>query len=93
VGTASLGALVSVNVPYVVVETVKRAEDGNGIIVRLYENQRNRGKFTLQTGFALAQAYHCNLLEENETQLPVQDDQVQLDVRPYEIITLRLIPA
>jgi alpha-mannosidase len=90
---ASLGALVSVNVPHVIVETVKRAEDGNGIIVRLYENERNRGKFTLTTGFPLAGAYHCNLLEENGEHLATQNNQVTLNVRPYEIITLRLIPA
>jgi alpha-mannosidase len=85
-------SLVSVNVPWVVIETIKGAEDGNGIIVRLYENQRNRGTITLKAGFAVAEAYHCNLLEENENALPVQDNQLQMDIAPYQIITLRLIP-
>ncbi|HVO43389.1 MAG TPA: glycoside hydrolase family 38 C-terminal domain-containing protein, partial [Aggregatilineales bacterium] len=91
-GARALHSLVSVSVPNVVVETIKRAEDGNGLIVRLYEDQRNRGPFTLKTGFALSQAYRCNLLEENEQVLRVQDDQVQLDITPYQIITLRLVP-
>ncbi|MEO8397928.1 MAG: glycosyl hydrolase-related protein, partial [Chloroflexota bacterium] len=69
-----------------------RAEDGNGVIVRMYEDQRNRGKFTLTTGFALKEAYHCNLLEENDGALAVKNNQVQLDVTPYQIISLRLIP-
>jgi alpha-mannosidase len=91
-GTTALGSLVSVSAPNVIIETIKRAEDGNGLIVRLYENQRNRGKVTLTAGFALAEAYPCNLLEENEDALPVQNNQVRIEVAPYQIITLRLVP-
>jgi len=90
--TASLDSLVSVSAPNVVVETVKLAEDGNDLIVRLYENQRNRGTVSIKAGFALAKAHHCNLLEENEAVLPIRDNKVQIDIRPYEIVTLRLAP-
>ena len=91
-GAGALNSLVSVSAANVVIETVKQAEDGNGVIVRMYEDQRNRGKFTLTTGFALKEAHHCNLLEENDGALEVKNNQVQLDVTPYQIITLRLIP-
>jgi len=90
--TAVLGSLVSVSAPYVVIETVKRAEDGNGLIVRLYENQRNRGTVTVTTSFALSKVIHCNLLEEEGPELAFQGNQVQIDVAPYQIISLRLIP-
>ncbi|MBI5670325.1 MAG: alpha-mannosidase [Chloroflexi bacterium] len=86
------GSLVSVSSSSVVIETIKRAEDGNGLIVRLYENERTRRKIAVSAGFALAEVYHCNLLEENEAALAVQDNQVQMDISPYQIITLRLIP-
>ena len=86
------GSLVSVSAPNVVIETVKQAEDGNGLIVRLYEDQRNRGKFTLTAGFALAEVQHCNLLEEKESAVEFKGSQVMLDIAPYQIITLRLIP-
>ncbi len=89
--TQSLSSLVSVSAPNVVIETIKWAEDGNGLIVRMYEDQRNRGSVTLKAGFALADAYHCNLLEENGQQVQIQNDQVQLDITPYQIITLRLV--
>ncbi|MFN8420852.1 MAG: alpha-mannosidase, partial [Anaerolineae bacterium] len=80
--STSLGSLVSVDAPNVIIETVKRAEDGNGIIVRLYEHQRNRGKITISTSFALAEAYHCNLLEENQNALTVQEHSLELEVTP-----------
>jgi alpha-mannosidase len=91
-GAGLAGSLVSVSAPNIVIETIKRAEDGDGLIVRLYENQRSRGRITVKAGFALAAAYHCNLLEVNEQALQVQGDAVQMDVRPYQIITLRLVP-
>ena len=86
------GSLVSVDAPYVVIETIKRAEDGNGIIVRLYENERSRGRITVNVGFALAGAFHTNLLEEDSAAVEVQGNQVQLNIGPYEIVSLRLIP-
>lgn len=91
-GSDTMQSLVSVDSANVTIETVKLAEDGNGIIVRLYENHRNRGSATIQAGFALAGAYHCNLLEENEDELTVTDNSVSLSIRPYQIATLRLIP-
>lgn len=77
--------------PNIIIETIKRAEDGHGFIVRLYEAQRRRGPITLTTGFDLASAWRCNLLEENQAEVAVQDNRVELAVKPYEIITLQLM--
>lgn len=85
--------LIAVDAANVVIETVKAAEDGQGIIVRLYENERKRGVATIKAGFNLKAAYHCNLLEENEDELLVQGSSVSLKVRPYQIATLRLVPS
>ncbi len=92
-GNAGAQSLITVNRPNVIVETIKQAEDGNGIIVRLYENERNRGPVTIKAGFDLKAAYHCNLLEEDEAQLETTDNSISLTVRPYQIATLRLVPA
>ncbi|HPH96938.1 MAG TPA: glycoside hydrolase family 38 C-terminal domain-containing protein [Anaerolineaceae bacterium] len=77
----------------VVIETIKPAEDGRGVIVRLYECQRQRGPLTLRAGFPLAGAWRCNLLEEDQEALPCADQAVQTAIRPYQILTLRLLPA
>jgi alpha-mannosidase len=86
-------SLLSVDRPGVVVETVKWAEDGDGVIVRLYESQRRRGKLELSTGFPVAKAWRTNLLEENQDALELDGRRVALSIRPYEIITMRLVPA
>ena len=91
-GSRPPASLVSVGVPNVVIETVKQAEDGRGVIVRLFENERSRGLVTLRAGFPLASAYRCNLLEENESPLTVTENAIQLTLKPYQIMTLRLVP-
>lgn len=86
-------SLLSVDSPNIVVETVKRAEDGEGFIVRLYEAQRTRGQVTLKAAFPLAAAWRANLLEQNQTEFEIQGNSVTFQAEPYEIITLRLVPA
>ena len=78
--------------PNVIVETIKQAEDGNGIIVRLYESQRKRGPVRIQLGFEVEAAWETNLLEENETALSVEDGLVLINMKPYQIVTLRVQP-
>jgi len=77
----------------IVVETIKGAEDGNGLIVRLYESQRRRSRARLHLGFKLGSAWLTNLLEENQAALTPDGNMLTLSVRPYEIVTLRLVPA
>ncbi len=57
-------SLVSCDAPNIVIETVKRAEDGKGVIVRFYETQRIRGAVNLAFGFPVKAVYRTNLLEE-----------------------------
>lgn len=91
--SAAPHAFVTVSEPNVIVETVKRAEDGDGIILRLYESHRRRGPVKLDFAFKLSGAWTANLLEENESSLAVDGHSVVLNVKPYQIITLRVKPA
>ncbi len=77
----------------IVIETIKRAEDGNGIIVRLYESQRRRGNVKLTTSFGLKSASRTNLLEDDQEAVAVDGNSIDLYIKPYEIVTLRLVPA
>ena len=86
-------SFVSVDSPNVVIETIKWAEDGEGVIVRLYESLRMRGSYTLRTSFQLAAAWRTNLLEENKEQLEVDGNLLRGYIEPYQILTLRLRSA
>lgn len=76
---------------WAVIETVKPAEDGRGIIVRLYESQERGGRVVLSAGFPLANAWRCNLLEADQEKLVPVGRCLELDLRPFEIVTVRLI--
>ncbi|HNC91646.1 MAG TPA: glycosyl hydrolase-related protein, partial [Anaerolineales bacterium] len=87
---SSLQSLVSCSSPNVIIETVKQAEDGDGIIVRLYESQRKRGQVRVKFRSELEAAWVANLLEENESALSVDQDSIHLNLKPYQILTLRV---
>lgn len=78
---------------HVMAETVKRAEDNQGIVVRLYEYHNARGRCKLELGFTADKAWECDLLENNQKPLSCTGREVEFEIAPYEIKTIRLLPA
>ena len=81
-------SFVSCGAENIVVEAVKQAEKGKGVVVRLYECYDRRTETELRFGLPLKRASLCNMLEEEEKPLAVENDSVKLSFRPYEIKTL-----
>lgn len=90
-GDLSDKSIIAADPANIVIETIKEAEDGRGIIVRFYESQRQRGRVTLTTAFPIREAWQTNLLEEDQTSIQVDGQQIDLDVTPYEIVTVRIV--
>jgi len=90
-GHREVPPLVSVNVPEVVIETVKLAEDGSGdVIIRAYEATGARVQATITVGTSATSCQLTDLLEEPlEGHAPVPGNQVSLDCRPFRVFTLR----
>ncbi len=80
----------SVDRPNVVLETVKRAEDGDGIVVRMYESENALTKAKLTVNADFEKAYICNLLEETEGEAAVNGNVVDVVLKPYEVVTVLL---
>lgn len=72
------------------VEAVKEAEDGEEIIVRLYDAYGTRTKTKVSFGFDVEKAEIASILEEAQEEIPVEDNCVMLYVKPFEIITLKV---
>ncbi len=81
----------NVNLPNIIIETIKQAEDGNGLIIRLYESHRKRGTALLQSCFPIGSAWMTNLLEENKEACVVQDGRLIFEFKPFEIKTIRIL--
>jgi alpha-mannosidase len=80
----------SVDDPNLVLDTVKRAEDSDALVLRLYECHGARGTARLRVGVAFTRALLCNLLEDAGEELPVSGDEIELAYRPHEIISVLL---
>lgn len=75
-----------------VIDTVKRAEDGDAIVVRLYESHGSHVETFLQPGFAVRRVRRANLLEDAGDELPLRGNRIPLTLRPFEILTLLVEP-
>ncbi len=79
-------SLVAVDDPGVVVETIKVAEDGRGVVVRLYESLGRATTTALQTTVPHTAAQLTDLLEA-----PLAPaDLARLEFGPFEIVTILL---
>lgn len=74
----------------IVIDAVKVAENGKDIIVRLYEATNETCECSLRFGFHVKKAWSCDLLENTEREISTDGNGVRLQVKPFEIITLKL---
>lgn len=84
-------SFVSVNKDNIIIETVKPAENGDGMIVRLYdcENSLTKATLTFSEG-ELESVEECNLMEEKEADVEACGNSFTVSVKPYEIKTYRV---
>lgn len=84
-------SFVSVSDECVVIDTVKKAEDSEETVVRMYEswNKRVNGA-KLTFGFDVKSAVLCDLMENEIEQLNVENNTVTLNIKPFEIVTVKV---
>lgn len=79
--------LVSCETPGVIIDTVKKAEDGDAIIVRVYEAHGGRTNASLAFAAAIDTAEEVNLLEEPLGPVDILSDTLRFPLSPYQIRT------
>ncbi|HVN15903.1 MAG TPA: alpha-mannosidase [Anaerolineales bacterium] len=80
----------NVSNPAMLLDTVKKAEDSDALILRLYESRGTRGSFHLTSSLPLRSATLVNLLEDKLADLNWSGDGIELEFKPFQIITLLL---
>lgn len=83
-------SLVSASSPNLIVDTVKKAEDEDGLVVRLYEAHGSRGTGRLRFGLGIKAAREVNLLEEDEGAVAFSGNELTFDYLPYQIRTFKV---
>jgi len=77
--------------PNVTIEAVKQADAGDAVIVRLSEAWGARGRVRLSALRPVLSAERVDLLERSRDPLPCDGGTVTLDLRPFELVTLKLV--
>jgi len=73
-----------------VLSALKKADDRNSVIVRLFNPGDDGAQATIRLDRPIAQAFALNFLEERERVLAVQSGVVRVDLKPHQIQTIEL---
>ena len=74
----------------VIIETVKKAEVGSDIVVRIYESKNMKTKANILVGTDFKKAYLCDLMENEIEEIPINQNLLAVEASNFEIITLKL---
>ncbi len=74
----------------VTIDTIKKAEDRPGYIVRVYDQIRNRGEFSLNFMKQIKTAYRCDLHENKTDDVTFTKNVITDEISPFAIKTYYL---
>jgi alpha-mannosidase len=84
------GSLVAVDAENVIIDAVKKHEDSDALIIRLYEAYGQRGDFTLTFGTTPGEVTECDGMEENDTPVKLRGNSVNGYITPFQIRTFKV---
>lgn len=74
----------------VVIEVIKKAEDSDDLIIRLYECHNKRSKVNLTFFNELERVVECNLMERDLQEVQFNKNGFDFEIKPYEIKSFKL---
>jgi alpha-mannosidase len=92
-GSSALPPFAAVDDPNLVLDTIKRAEDSDAVVLRLYEAHGARGTARLSLAAPVATAFRASLLEEHVAPLAVESSAIVVPYGPHEIVTVVSYPS
>jgi alpha-mannosidase len=86
-------SLLSIDNPNIIIAAIKKAEDDNDIIIRLYEAGKSSGYAKLKFSIPVTGVSEVDLLEESPTEVALDGDEIEIVFKPFEIKTLKVSVA
>ena len=83
-------AFAGVDAENVIIDTVKRHEDSDALIVRLYEAYGQRGEVNMTFCRPPKKVTECDLMEENDMPVSANGTTLSFTVTPYDIRTFKV---
>ena len=85
-------SFVTLNREDIVIDALKPAQDGNGIILRMYEAENKRGKVSVKLNFGdFKKVVECNLMEVDENEIEINDGSFEFFITPNQVRTFRIM--
>lgn len=84
-------SFLAVDADNIIIEAVKEAEDSRDIIVRMYECYNKRTDAVLTVSGDYERAAQCDMMENEEEGLSLENGKVALSFKPFEIKTVKLV--
>ncbi|HQI75294.1 MAG TPA: glycoside hydrolase family 38 C-terminal domain-containing protein [Candidatus Latescibacteria bacterium] len=75
----------------VVIDTVKKAEDSDAVIIRCYEAHGVRGPVTMSFASPPQQVSECDLMEENDVPVRISGSSFEFSIKPWEIRSFKVV--
>lgn len=70
------------------IEAVKKAEDSDDIVLRLYEFENTRSKVSLAFACKVKRIWLCDMMENRQELLAEEKAECSFIMKPFEITTL-----
>lgn len=81
-------SLLTIDQPNIIVESIKWAEKEQAFVVRLYEAEKSFTHARVHFNVPAKQVTTTNLLEEKPKNVALKDGVVELELKPFEVVTL-----
>jgi alpha-mannosidase len=76
--------------PNIVIDTIKKPEDGNGLVIRMYECHGARGRARVTVPARFTQAALCNVLEDAGQDAMIRHGSMEVPYTPHQIISIKV---
>lgn len=83
-------SLVKADKDNVIIEVIKKAEDSEDLILRLYECHNNRSRVNLTLSNEIESVVECNLMERDLESVDFDKNCFTFEIKPFEIKTFKL---
>lgn len=89
--TIKAESMLTIECDNVIIETVKKAQDGNGMIIRMYEYQNKRTSTSVFVNGGFTSVEECDLMEQSVAKFSDAGEDFNFTIKPFEIKTFRIV--
>lgn len=83
-------SMISVDKDNVMIEVVKKAEDSEDILIRMYEFHNKRTNVKVSSFAEINKVVECNLIEKDIQSFKAEKNNFSFEIKPYEIKSFKL---